>query len=434
MTSTFNVFGLHNEILDATYIDRGGLDKTIDTLSKSGKVIAIRGASKSGKSWLRQKSFSNALVVQCRYGHQISDILTEALSQLGIQLILERSSTTKLSGSIQASSGTGLSLLFKAEGKGEASREQIEKFREYGNDINDLRFIAKIINESNRKLVIEDFHYLEIEIQKQLSFDLKTLWDYGCFAVVVGVWGKHNLLTTYNSDLSLRCTEIQIAWSDDELKEVVSKGCRALNVSLPASVINGIVQNSFGNSGLLQTLALHTLLAAGITEKQSAPVFIPDENLGKIACQEVAAQLDATYLTFAERVASGIRKRKRATGIYAHAMASIVSASDKDLIDGLSADAIYDECHGREPRIQKANLKSILAKIDGLQIDNSGRGLVVTYNIFDEKIINIDRQLLFYRTHCTARWPWHEIIKESETTNNEDYGRQLTFDDLEPVN
>lgn len=433
MISTFDVFGLHNEILDATYIDRGGLDSILKNLSKSGNIIAIRGASKSGKSWLRQKNFENALVVQCRYGHTITDIFTEALSQLGIRLILEQSNRTNFTGSVKASTGAGFSLLWKIEGKGEASTEQIEKYKDYGCDVNDLRFIAKIIKESQRRLVIEDFHYLDIEIQKKLSFDLKSLWDYGCPAVVVGVWGKHNLLTTYNSDLSLRCTEIQISWAERELKEVILKGCKALNVSLPAKVTTDIVKNSFGNSGLLQTLALQTLLLADITEKQESPKFINNEELGINACQQVANQLDATYLTFAERVASGIRRRKKATGIYAHAMASIVNASDEDLINGLSADKIYEECHKREPRIQKANLKSILSKIDGLQIDISGRGLVVTYNAFDEKIINIDRQLLFYRTHCTARWPWHEIIKESDSTND-DYGRQLTFEDLEPSN
>lgn len=426
--SVYDVFGLSNEILTDSYFDRGNLDKEISHLINAKQVIAIRGASKSGKSWLRQKAFPNALVVQCRFGYGIENILTDALAQLDVRLRLEETTSRKFGGTLAASTGTGLSLLLKASGKGEASTEDTLKFREYGRDITDLKFIADIINVAKRKLVIEDFHYLDVETQKRLAFDLKSLWDHGCFAVVVGVWGRHNLLTTYNPDLSLRCTELQVEWTDIELRQVVVKGCKTLKIELLDDTIDGLVANSFGNSGLLQTLTQRAIVIAGLVEEQPRLAKVSTD-VHHEACRQVANQLNATYQTFAERVASGIRSRKKATGIYAHAMASIVNSPDIKLTEGLSVDDIYLECHQREPRIQKANLKSILRKIDGLQIDAEGRGLVITYNHFEGKIITVDRQLLFYRTHCTVNWPWHDIIQESEHTPEQDYCVQLSFED-----
>ena len=92
----------------------------------------------------------------------------------------------------------------------------------------------------------------------------------------------------------------------------------------------------------------------------------------------------------------------------------IEDSSDADHMSGISVDEIYRKAHERQPRIQKANLKAILKKIDGLQCDDNGRGLVVTYENNDEKVLNVDRQLLFYRKYVTVKWPWEDLVLEAE--------------------
>jgi len=95
-------------------------------------------------------------------------------------------------------------------------------------------------------------------------------------------------------------------------------------------------------------------------------------------------------------------------------MAAIMEAEDRKHLLGITLTEIFNRSHARQPRIQKPNLKSILTKIDGLQVDENGRGLVVTYDESEEKVLNVDRQLLFYRKYVTLFWPWEELIKESE--------------------
>ena len=70
MKRTEEVFGMSNEILPDSYVDRGALDKELSRLLGRKVHIAIRGPSKSGKSWLRQRVVPNALVVQCRLGNK----------------------------------------------------------------------------------------------------------------------------------------------------------------------------------------------------------------------------------------------------------------------------------------------------------------------------------------------------------------------------
>ena len=132
--------------------------------------------------------------------------------------------------------------------------------------------------------------------------------------------------------------------------------------------------DAFGNAGLLQRLVLRTLDEAKIEYAQTLTVYLTEMAQYESAAMAVADQLNGVYLKFGERVAAGIRTRADATGIYAHAMAAIVSAEDAFHMSGIPVEYIYTVSHARQPRIQKSNLKLILSKIDSLQVDKDGRG------------------------------------------------------------
>ncbi|WP_268627144.1 hypothetical protein [Paenibacillus alvei] len=414
---THEVFGMSNEILTASYIDRGNLDLEVQRYLSRPIHVALRGESKCGKSWFRKKNIPNGLIVQCRYGKTAIDIYTDALSQLGIKLTIEESSGSKLKGRIEASSSFGSNMLAKLGIKASVENDLSldSKGKLIGHDINDLRYIAEIIKNSNRKLIIEDFHYLSTNERKIFSYDLKTLWDYGCFIVIVGVWSQSNMLTYLNQDLSGRITELSIYWSQEDLNAVIENGCKALHIDLSDLIKKQIIENCFGNVGILQLLVLHTLDESLVFEEQSTVLNITNEDVFVSAAMKYAEQLNPLYQQFARTVSSGIRKRKDSTGIYAHAMAVIVQSSDDKLINGLSLEEIYRTSHARQPRIQKINMRTILSKLEELQVDDDGRGLVLAFNEANEEITAVDRQLLFYRKYLTVRWPWEEIIQEAES-------------------
>src|SRR5690606_7271299 len=136
-----------------------------------------------------------------------------------------------------------------------------------GKDQADLEYVASLIRESGRVLVVEDFHYLPVEQQKRFAFDLKTLWDYRVFVVVVGVWPTQNLMITLNPDLSDRIDEVSVVWDGKELIQVLEKGCSHLGVTLSPKVAAELASISYGSSGLLQRLALRYLEdEVGVTE------------------------------------------------------------------------------------------------------------------------------------------------------------------------
>lgn len=415
---THEVFGIQPAVSEHSYIDRGSLDLEFRKLVKRQQThIAIRGASKAGKSWLRQRVLMDPIVVQCRLSYRTLDIYRDALARLDVRVELEVNSTNAIKGRIAASGEVGLKLIAKATGSGEIAGEHqtITKEKAIGKDIEDLEFIASLIRASGRTLVIEDFHYLSIEEQRKFAFDLKTLWDYKTFVVVVGVWISENMLITLNPDLSDRIEELSVIWQPAELKQVLVKGCAKLNLRPTEQVAAALAQNSYESVGLLQKLALRLIDdELGITDAapDGTEVVVDNETAVQDAAMHISEQLNQLYQAFAKRVCEGIRARKNSTGIYAHGMAAIMSAGDTELASGLSARSIHASAHARQPRIQLGNLKAVLARFPELQVDSDGRGLVLAYDQQDEKISVVDKQLLLYRKFATVKWPWEDLIAE----------------------
>lgn len=412
------VFGVSQKILEPSYVDRGSLDSEICKHLARDTHIALRGESKCGKSWLRQRTIPNAITVQCRLNKKIPDIYVDALSQLEIKLTVESTASATFKGRVEATGEFGWKLLSKIGLNFEAAADSQKSGKQVavGHDISDLRFVADIINASSRRLVIEDFHYLSPEERQAFAFDLKALWDYGTYAIIIGIWADNNLLLHLNPDLSARVHEVSIFWSDADLCRVIQKGCDALNIEIDHSVRNKIIDTSFGTVGILQKLLIEYLDLCGISETGSIKIDLGDKNKFETAAMSYADQLNAIYQTFAVRVAKGIRVRKKSTGIYAHMLAVILEADDSVLSKGLHLSDIFEKAHKRERRIQKGNLKTVLEKLDSLQIDQHGRGLILTYDYFPEIVSVVDKQILLYRRYATVRWPWEDIIEQVEST------------------
>lgn len=413
---TDEVFGITANYRPISYVDRGQLDAQIQTYLRRDTHIALRGESKCGKSWLRQKNIPDAIVVQSRLGKTVIDLYIDALSQLDIRFELEKNEAGSLIGKVSAKGTLGVKLLatLGLSASIEVGNKSDVKTQTMGHDINDLRFFSDIVKASGRRIVVEDFHYMSMPERRKFAFELKALWDYGLFVIIIGVWNQSNMLLFLNPDLSGRVQELPISWSRIDLEQVLDKGGVALNINFVQPLKSLIVQLCYGNVGILQKLALETLDRVGVRFKQSQTLDFNDGNALETAALFYAEQLDPLYQQFAQRVAKGIKTRRDSTGIYAHAMAVIMDAPDGKLIEGLNRNEIYEISSKRQPRIQKGNLRVVLEKIEELQIDEDGRGMVLAFNVATGDVTVVDRQLLLYRKYCTVRWPWEDLIKEAE--------------------
>ena len=414
-----DVFGVATDVRSDSYVDRGKLDRDFSKFLKRNVHLSVRGASKSGKSWLRQRAIPNAIVVQCRLGKTVEDIYREALGALGISLTVRESRAGTFNGQVEATAELGKSLIAKVAAKVVAgySHTKVTESEPLRQNVNDLSFVSQLISNSGRRLVIEDVHYLAYAERKRLAFDLKTLWDFGLYVVIVGIWRQQSLINL-NSDLSTRIHEISIEWSPEDLKSILFKGSKALNIAFGSDLRDRLVHDAYENAGLLQSLALGVLDDADVEEKKSVLQTVDSLEHLENAAMELAESLNTLYQSFAKRTSAGIRSRTNSTGIYAHAMAVIMEQDDESLSKGVPLKAIFQIAKEREPRILLPNLRTILQKLDQLQIDEEGRGLVVTYDEGREEVFVVDRQLLLYRKFTTMQWPWDGLVKELGDSEN----------------
>lgn len=417
MPFTCDVFGVSPCMSDYSYYDRNELDTKLSRLLRRQTHIAIKGPSKCGKSWLRQKCLEDALIVQCRIGMKTDDIYRQCLSALHVAFDVRCQSQNEISGELTGSADIKVPLIGNANAGLTGTYSQnhsVDAGVDYQTSIENLEFIAESINQSGKRLVIEDFHYLGKEARRKLSYDLKTLWDYGCFVIIIGVWTQTNLLTSMNPDLTGRIEELEVSWSGNDLKHVIEKGCAALNICIDSNIADDMIQDSFGNIGILQSLLLKLVEEeANIEQEQAYCAWITDPCLYIRAAQAYASQLDGLYQQFAKTLSAGIRQRKNSTGIYALVMEAIVNATDNELICGFSRNKIFEITNGKEPRIQKGNLKTVLIKLSDLQEAGNRLSLVISYDESIDAVFAVDLQLLFYRKHHTMKWPWEELAEEA---------------------
>lgn len=421
-----DVFGIRTIVSEYSYIDRGGLDKEISDAAKRNQHIALKGESKSGKSWLRQKLFPEANVIPCRLAYSTTEIYRQILSNLDISVEVEQSSSGGATLSFEGSTDIGWSWLAKARGvvQGSGKIDKTTVRKAVGHDEFDFTFLADVIKASGKQVVIEDFHYLESEVQRNLAHELKTFWDYEVYFVIIGVWHRKNYITYLNSDVAGRVYEVSVYWSPQELQESISKGADALNIQISSNVQKQLAGDSYNNVGILQSLIFAYCDRKGVSERQKDTLDVSDMSAVEDAGMVYADQIEAVYQLFADKVSEGIRRRKDSTQIYAYAMQTIVEAGDEELIAGLSVDTIFERAHGKQPRIQKGNLRTVLSKFREIQIDDRGKGLVMTFDEPTQSMIIVDRGLLFYRKYSTAKWPWERLAKEAE-----DAGTGLEADD-----
>jgi Cdc6-like AAA superfamily ATPase len=219
IVNTNEVFGVSNDQIK-TYIEREKVDTAfVDGLTKN-KHIVVFGASKQGKTALTNRHLSpkDYIKVNCSPTAQTIDIYKSLLRQIGI--VFEESHTKTESSERNISAEVKAKVKFPLMGeleagfspKGGGAKESSSTFRELeynldlAQDISELLEIAKF----QKRIILENFHYLEDKVQIKLAMDLRTFEDYHIRFIILGIWRERNRLTQFNGDLTDRLIEIPV--------------------------------------------------------------------------------------------------------------------------------------------------------------------------------------------------------------------------------
>ena len=169
MPTLNEVFGVSNTIPKYTYVDRSGLDNRFKYSLQRNAHIVLHGGSKQGQTVLRKKNLPEAqsVVIQCRALTTCLDIYSHVLAQIGTEIPVSSTSTTKTHADAEVKGGFG--PLFGAKAGAGLGSEAAAKSETVGKGIGNLHFVSEQIIKTGRRVIIEDFHYMPEEGKKRNS-------------------------------------------------------------------------------------------------------------------------------------------------------------------------------------------------------------------------------------------------------------------------
>ena len=261
------VYGVSNQMI-ATYIER----KEVDYLFLEGlqrrKHIIIYGASKQGKT-------------------SLIDIYKSILRQLNIEILDTKEENNNIGGDANIGVKAKLKIPIlgnfdtsgSISGKKSAGHRNTYRTVEYNlalaQDISELL----ISLEFSKRIILENFHYLQEDVQQQLAFDLRIFEDYDILFIILGIWRERNRLSQYNGDLVDRVIEIPVEpWKADDLKKIVNTGLPLLNVSFE-NVVDKIMSSCFDSVGVFQEICKESCYTAGVHETSETLIHIDHNNI-----------------------------------------------------------------------------------------------------------------------------------------------------------
>ena len=241
MANLEEVFGVSAKPI-RSYVERDEVDTRFREAVESDKQIVVYGSSKQGKTALVSKylPYDKNLLVSLTPKTAVLDMYHTVLSQAGIRITT--GGTERRSNEASLGFSAKVKALIPLFGSGEAGTKGEVKagsgtdqaFEEVPINLELPQHVAELLKRvgSNKWIILENFHYLNDDTQKQFAFDLRAFQELGVRFVVLGVWREKNRMAQFNGDLLDRVVEVPVEpWTEVDFQRVANKGAEILNMS-----------------------------------------------------------------------------------------------------------------------------------------------------------------------------------------------------------
>ena len=223
-----DIFGISRD-LPLNYIERTYVDDIFLKNLVRRQHLVIYGSSKQGKTSLIKHCLdtSDYIFVYCSNKWTLNNLYEVILKQAGFELTGTNTISTSGQQKILAKLKAGVQ-------EGEIEQESLTKAPlelDSPLDTNDIIASLNAINFT-KFIVLEDFHYLPVDTQKDFAVGLKAFHEKSKLSfIIIGVWLEKNKFSEYNRDLTGRILSINAdKWEIEELKKVISHGEALLNI------------------------------------------------------------------------------------------------------------------------------------------------------------------------------------------------------------
>jgi hypothetical protein len=402
------VFGVSRD-LPLNYVTRESVDqKLIDNLSR-GSHIVIYGTSKQGKTSLRKYCLkdSDYVVVSCQNKWNLPELHSVILKECGY--VIKQSASKTVTGSYKITASFegkgGIPLVAEAKGGGsfEAQRQTTETENKVALELDpgDANDIIRALREIsfNKYIVLEDFHYLPAETQRDMAFSLKAFHEKSKITfIIVGVWREENRLITFNGDLTDRVFAVDVDdWAPPSLQEVIRAGEQLLNVSFDAQFVTSLLDGCFSNVHIVQEVCRRCLRSEGVFQTQDSNRAAGETMNVADLIKDVVNEQGGRYNGFLMNFADGFQQTDLEMPkwiIYA-----LLSSATEDLAAGLRLREISKVIKARHPKkdgLNNGNITQALISASSLQVKKDIRPIIIDYDTTNRNLQIVDKSFLIW--------------------------------------
>ena len=266
-------------------------------------------------------------------------------------------------------------------------------------DPEDVNDIISALQGFNRFIVLEDFHYLQIETQKDFAVALKAFHEQSslCF-MIVGVWLEESRLTVYNGDLTGRVIGINAdKWSRSELEEVIQAGEHLLNICFTESFKVALLNGCLSSVYIVQESCYQACNKQNIHFTQDTQVVVGEGVDVKQIIREVVNQQTGRYNSFITQFAAGFQDTT--LQMYKWLLYPVLTASSQKLEEGLRYREMRDTLRANHPEghgLNLGNLTQALQATASLQVKKDIKPIVLDYDQTNLRLNVVDRGFLIW--------------------------------------
>jgi len=259
-----NVF-VHRGYPEHTYIERENQTKgersfedQLYTDLRKNYHVKISGPTKSGKTQLVIRVAKNKLNEDAFMKIKDSNIDSKGdLSSEAVDLLSLPDESTVKAGkeetkSLRAKIAARLGLA-DTEISGELTRTEIQELEKVtDNTSKSLSNLLQSVESENLVVLIDNFHYIDEKVRKEISQTIRDLETNFCIAMI-----PHRMDDIYlsNQDLGGRIKSIKIEyWKEEELKSIAREGFNILNMNFTDDTVSRLAKESVGSPQLMQQM------------------------------------------------------------------------------------------------------------------------------------------------------------------------------------
>jgi hypothetical protein len=269
-------------------------------------------------------------------------------------------------------------------------------------DASDVNDVVDALDAANapKFIVLEDFHYLPEETQRDFAVALKAFHEDSQYSfIVVGVWLDQNRLVQYNGDLTGRVIAIDAdQWTSDDLLKVIEGGERLLNIQFEAQFKEDLLDGCFESIWVVQESCRKACEDAGIHSTADSTTVVPGD-AGELIKAAVDAH-SARYNGFIINYCLGFQTTE--LEMHRWLLYAVLKASALELEKGLlygDLRVVIDGMHPRSP-INPGNLTQALQSTASLQVGKmSIKPIILDYDQTNRRLNVVDRSFLIWLEH-----------------------------------